>query len=190
MAVTIARELISAKLRGQELLVRENIKAAATADLIARLRERLASAENLDTIRQLEAQGAALYWSEWSGLAVCYPHRDRKRIPEHWRTFGTRKSPLTGSPRLAVNPPGALLNFCYALLESEARLAAAALGLDPGLGMLHVDTPHRDSLACDLQEPVRASVDAWVWDWVTREPLRRSDFFEDRYVCLCSQAIK
>jgi CRISPR/Cas system-associated endonuclease Cas1 len=71
-------------------------------------------------------------------------------VPNHWRCFGTRKSPLTGSPRLAVNPPNAILNYLYAVLESEARLAASALGLDPGIGVLHVDTDARDSLACDL----------------------------------------
>jgi hypothetical protein len=38
--------------------------------------------------------------------------------------FGARVSPLTGSPRLAVNPPNAVLNYLYAILESEARLSA------------------------------------------------------------------
>jgi len=47
------------------------------------------------------------------------------------------------------------LNYLYALLEAEARLAAATLGLDPGLGVLHVDTQARDSLACDLMEAAR-----------------------------------
>ena len=79
-------------------------------------------------------------------------------------------SPLTGSPRLAVNPPNAILNYLYALLESESRLAAAALGLDPGIGVLHVDTPARDSLACDLMEAVRPQIDGFLIDWVTREP--------------------
>jgi hypothetical protein len=87
---------------------------------------------------------------------------------------------LTGSPRLAANPPNAILNYLYALLESESRLAAASLGLDPGLGVLHVDTPARDSLACDLMEPVRAQIDAYLLDWVTRQPLRREWFFEER----------
>jgi hypothetical protein len=41
---------------------------------------------------------------------------------------------MTGSPRLAVTPPGAILDYCYALLESETRLAASVLGLDPGIG--------------------------------------------------------
>jgi hypothetical protein len=63
-------------------------------------------------------------------------------------------------------------------LESEARLAAATLGLDPGLGMLHVDTRARDSLACDLMEPIRPQVDAYVLDWIMREPLKRAWFFE------------
>jgi hypothetical protein len=99
---------------------------------------------------------------------------------DHWRTFGARISPLTGSPRLAANPPNAILNYLYALLESEARLAAAALGLDPGLGVLHADTTARDSLACDLMEPIRPQVDAYLLDWITPQPLDRKWFFEER----------
>jgi hypothetical protein len=101
-------------------------------------------------------------------------------VPDHWRIFGTRKSPLTGSPRVAANPPNAILNYLYALLESEARLAAAVLGLDAGLGVLHVDTTARDSLACDVMEPVRPHVDAYLLDWITRQPLHREWFFEER----------
>jgi CRISPR/Cas system-associated endonuclease Cas1 len=51
----------------------------------------------------------------------------------------------------------AMLNYLHALLEAEARLAVAALGLDPGLrGFLHPDSPSCDSLAIDVMEPVRA----------------------------------
>jgi hypothetical protein len=81
---------------------------------------------------------------------------------------------------LAANPPNAILNYLYALLESEARLAAVALGLDPGLGVLHVDTSNRDSLALDLLEPVRPQMDAYLLDWITRQPLRKEWFFEQR----------
>jgi hypothetical protein len=73
-----------------------------------------------------------------------------------------------------------MLNYMYCLLESEARLAAASLGLDPGIGFLHVDTDARDSLACDLMEPVRPHVDAFLLEWITGEPLRRDWFFEQR----------
>jgi len=73
-----------------------------------------------------------------------------------------------------------MLNYLYAVLESEARLAAAALGLDPGLGVLHADSGNRDSLALDLLEPVRPQVDSYLLDWITREPLSRQWFFEQR----------
>ena len=126
----------------------------------------------------IEATAALAYWSAWSNLRIQYPRIDLRRVPDHWQIFGARVSPLTGSPRLAVNPPNAVLNYVYAILESEARLAAAELGLDPGLGVLHKDTPNRDSLACDLMEPVRPLVDAYVFDWMNRGPLRREWFFE------------
>ena len=65
-----------------------------------------------------------------------------------------------------------------ALAESECRLAASACGLDPGIGFLHTDTANRDSLALDLIEPIRPAIEAWLLDWLMREPLRRADFFE------------
>jgi CRISPR associated protein Cas1 len=129
-------------------------------------------------VLSIEANAAKLYWSGWSRLPIQYPRTALIRVPEHWKTFGGRVSCLTGSPRLATNPPNAVLNYLYAVLESEARLAAAELGLDPGLGVLHRDTPNRDSLACDLMEPIRPLVDAYVFDWLSRGPLRREWFFE------------
>jgi uncharacterized Zn finger protein (UPF0148 family) len=141
----------------------------------------LTTAETIPAIRLLESQAALAYWSAWRAVPIMYPKNDLRRVPDHWRTFGTRVSPLTGSPRLAVNPPNAMLNYLYALPESETRLAAAAMGLDPGIGLMHVDTDARDSLACDLMEPVRSQVDAYLLDWITREPLRREWFFEQRH---------
>jgi len=179
-ALEIMRELMRAKLEGQQQLVRTKLANATAADIIAKLEESLSTAENLGTVARLEAQAASAYWSAWNELKINFPRQDVTRVPEHWRTFGTRKSLITGSPRLAANPPNAILNYCYALLECETRLASAAVGLDPGMGMLHVDTPARDSLACDIMEAVRPSVDSWLLDWIMREPFRRSDFFEER----------
>jgi CRISPR-associated endonuclease Cas1 len=179
-ALQITRELIRQKLAGQEQNARTKLLDSATADTIARFRAEVASAESIATVRLLESQGASAYWSAWRTLPINFPRNDLHRVPDHWRVFGARISPLTGSPRLAANPVNSILNYLYALLESEARLAAAALGLDPGLGVLHVDTPNRDSLALDLMEPVRPQVDAFLLDWITRETLRREWFFEQR----------
>jgi CRISPR-associated endonuclease Cas1 len=177
-ALEISRELIRAKLEGQERVVREQLKDPSASELIARFRERLADAESLDTIRYLEAQAAAVYWSAWSEVPVLFPRLDAKRVPDHWLRFGTRHSPLTGQPRLAVNPPNAILNYCFALAEGECRLALSACGLDPSMGFIHVDTPYRDSLALDLLETIRPSIEAWLLAWMIQEPFRRSDFFE------------
>jgi len=179
-ALRIARELISHKLGGQEQVARDGLHNAEAAEMIARFRMKVARVDSLDSVRLLESQAAKVYWSAWRDVSINFPRKDLLRVPDHWRTFGTRISPLTGSPRLAANPPNAMLNYLYALLESESRLAAAALGLDPGLGVLHVDTKGRDSLACDLMEALRPQVDAWVLDWISREPLAREWFFEQR----------
>ncbi len=179
-AVQISRGLISQKLEGQERIVRDSLQDATLADKIASFNSSLAKANTIDVIRQLESQAAQAYWSAWRGLPINFPRADYCRVPEHWRTFGTRKSVLTGSPRLAINPPNAMLNYMYALLESESRLAAASVGLDPGIGVLHVDTDARDSLACDLMEPARPHVDAYLLKWITEGPLRREWFFEQR----------
>ncbi len=179
-ALQISQELIAKKLAGQEQVARYKLIDSTVAQTIAHCRAGVINAETIDAVRQLEAQAAAAYWAAWYDLPVTFPKKDLPRVPEHWRTFGTRKSPLSGSPRLATNPANAILNYLYATLESEARLAAAALGLDPGLGFIHVDTPARDSLACDLMEPVRPQIDGFLVDWITREPLKREWFFEQR----------
>lgn len=179
-ALLITRELISQKLAGQENVARLKLLDCKTADKIARFRSEIPTAESISTIRLIESQAARTYWAAWSTLSVNFPKNSLKRVPDHWRSFGARVSPITGSPRLAANPANAILNYLYALLESESRLAAAAMGLDPGLGVLHVDTTARDSLACDLMEPVRPQVDAYLLDWITREFVHREWFFENR----------
>jgi CRISPR/Cas system-associated endonuclease Cas1 len=176
--VKIARELISAKLSGQEALVREKLKNVHAADSIAALQARLGDAPDLNAIRGIESRAAAEYWDAWRDLQILFPRKEVNRTPSHWLTFGPRHSPLTGGPRLSVNPANSLLNYTNAVAETECRLAACACGLDPGLGVLHTDTANRDSLALDLIETIRPAIEAWILDWLMREPLRRSDFME------------
>jgi len=179
VGLEICRKLIDAKLDGQERLARDGLKNSSASQEIASYRERLCTADTFPSIRVLEAHAAVAYFAAWRNLPVLWPKADCKRIPDHWRTVGSRHSPLSGGPRLAVTPVHAILNYCFALLESETRLAVVALGLDPSLGLgLHTDRPNRDSLPLDVLEPVRVEIERWVLNWITREPLRKSDFFE------------
>jgi CRISPR-associated endonuclease Cas1 len=179
VALQIARELIEQKLVGQERLAREKLANCSAADIIAQMRADVSRADSMQGIRLLEANAAYAYWSAWHSVPILFSKVDVRRVPDHWLTFGSRVSPLSASPRLAVNPANAILNYLYAILESETRLAAAAVGLDPALGLLHADTQWRDNLACDLMEPVRPQVDAYLLDWIGRG-LRREWFFEER----------
>ncbi len=176
----IARGLLDQKLVAQERLIREKFHDTAVAAQIASAREKLTTASSIEELRFFESQAARAYWTAWHNVPIMFSKSDLRRVPDHWLKFGLRASPLTGSPRLAINPPNAMLNYLYAILESEARLAAAALGLDPGLGVLHFDSRTRDSLASDLMEPIRPRVDAYLFDWITRERLCREWFFEQR----------
>jgi CRISPR/Cas system-associated endonuclease Cas1 len=91
---------------------------------------------------------------------VSFSRADEGQVAEHWRAFGERQSPLATSPRKAVTPAGAMLNYLYALAEFECRLALLAVGLDPGLGWAHRDAPYRDSAALGVLEALRPEVDA------------------------------
>jgi CRISPR-associated endonuclease Cas1 len=180
VALNISKKLVQQKLNAQEQLAREKLRDSKVADLIAANQAAVNEAQTIEGLRLSELRAALAYWSSWRNLPITFPKKDLSRIPQHWQRFGARISPLTGSPRLSVNPANAMLNYLYAILESETRLAAAALGLDPGIGLMHVDTDARDSLACDLMEPIRPLVDAYVLDWITREAIPREWFFEER----------
>lgn len=136
--------------------------------------------EGRDDLRLAEAVAAAAYWSAWSPVSVRFARRDLERVPTHWRTFGSRTSPLTGRPRLAANSANAILNYLYALLEGETTIAARVIGLDPGLGVMHADQLNRDSLAADLLEPVRPIVDRYVLELLPTRSFAPADFHETR----------
>jgi CRISPR-associated endonuclease Cas1 len=180
LGLRIARALIDEKLARQEALARGALGNPRAGRAIASARTVLSMAATFENIRYAEAQGGHAYWSAWRSIPIMFPRTDLPRIPDHWRVCGSRMSPLTKSPRLAANPSNAILNYLYAILEAETRSALAALGLDPGLGFLHMDTPTRDSLACDVMEPVRPQIDAYLLNWITKEALRRKWFFEQR----------
>ncbi len=118
-SLQIARELISQKLEGQERLTRDKLRNSTAAQTIASTRAALTKTTTIEGIRYLEAQAGHAYWSAWRAVPVIFPRADVRRVPEHWRTFGTRLSPLSGSPRLAVNPQrDPQLSLCAARIRS------------------------------------------------------------------------
>jgi CRISPR-associated endonuclease Cas1 len=178
--VEVGRWILTTKVAGQERILQS---LTSDPDLLAAMDDavsRLEQAVSIDEFVWAERDAALAYWNSWWRLPVQFATRDRGRVPDHWHTFGQRTSPLTGAPRLAVNPANAILNYLYALLEAEARLALLTVGLDPTVGIVHADSRGRDSLALDLMEAARPDVDQHVLTLLHARVFRASDFAETR----------
>ncbi len=81
------------------------------------------------------------------------------------------------------DPVNVCLSLAYTLFYQEAVTAIMISGLDSTLGCLHEPCYNRDSLACDLLEPIRPLIDAWVYELFHQHILRYEDFlFTD--ICL------
>ena len=181
--IDVARWLVSRKITGQGKLVLRRFGDSVTAETIADLALATEGVETIDELRKHEASAAALYFGTWSGRAECAPTfatKDRRRIPPHWSRYEGRRSVLASaaSNRKAERPVNAMLNYLYSLVEAEAILACQAVGLDPGLGIVHADAKGRQSLALDIMEPVRPDVDGFVLDMVEQRTFRKAEFTE------------
>jgi CRISPR-associated endonuclease Cas1 len=178
VGVNIAAQLIAGKLDGQAANLRA-LNDSEDANEIDRLGAVTRDASTLNDIRDAEARAAHIYFDTWSNtVRYQWAPKHRNRIPEHWQRFTHRHAPLAPRPSRASDPVNATLNYLYALAEVECRLACLALGLDPGLGIIHNDKKGRDSFALDLIEPVRPAVDAYVIELASDHLFRADDFTE------------
>jgi CRISPR/Cas system-associated endonuclease Cas1 len=148
----IARYLLGAKLGGQVGTLKACFGDLSAAGSIEALAEALHGAGTAEECRQLEASAANLYFGAWAGHPAASPAfaaTDRPRVPAHWHLFETRRSVLASANanRKAERPVNALLNYAFALLEAEAVIACQAVGVDPGLGIVHNDAKGRQSMA-------------------------------------------
>lgn len=180
LGLAIMRHLLRLKLDGQERVLRSFTAGQLAIPYMEVGRRALDAATDFPSLRLAEGRAAAAYWGAWSMVEADLKVTTRKGVPEHWLRFGQRSSALTGSPRLAVNPLNAMLNYLYAILETEARLALLAVGCDPGIGLMHTDAKSRDSMACDIMEVVRPDIDQFVLDYAKARTLLPENFVELR----------
>lgn len=177
VGLDIVRELLRRKLDGQAQTLADGGHGDA-AEGVSVQRDRLNEAPDIPALMAIESQAAKLYWAAWADVPVRFARRDAANVPDNWLSFGSRLSALTKSPRNASNPANGLLNYLYALLEAETRLACIQLGLHPGLGILHADQTDRDSFVLDLMEAARPGVDRWLLRFLSEHRFAKRDFFE------------
>jgi CRISPR-associated endonuclease Cas1 len=163
LGTAISLDLVRAKIKGQIGVLTSLGSPQEALGAMEGALGALEESTTLKAIRTLEATAARAYWTAWRDLPLTWAPGQAGRRPRQWRAVGTRASFLSGfSPRKATNPSNAVLNYLFAILEAECQIACHAVGLDPLLGFLHLDTPSRASLPLDIMEPIRPRVEAWT----------------------------
>ena len=160
----VIRYVLSRKLEGEAA----NLHKIVDVEEAGKIREIACSLVNITgvaSLRYAEAQAASIYWNAVKDTPIRFPKSELPRIPPHWSTLGTRSSVLTGSPRRAINPANAMLNYAFAIGETASVTALMAVGLNPQLGWLHADQSARNSAALDLLECIRPDIEQWLIDW-------------------------
>jgi CRISP-associated protein Cas1 len=137
---------------------------------------RLTPPESIDALLLVEAQAAYAYFAAWQMMPLRWKGTRRKPIPPEWHHVVARPSMVSGRNRHATHPVNAMLNYAYAVLESQVRITAVAQGLDPTIGYLHACRPGRVALVYDLMEPLRPQVDHLVLSFVRSHTFVPSDF--------------
>jgi len=171
-AAAVARAVTTGKVLNQRAVLRrylrdhggEDADAAdrnaieAAVDRVDRALVTLGRDQGLDSLRGIEGEAAAAYFSAFGHLI---------RAPD--LTFPGR---VRRPPTDLVN---ALLSFVYVLLTHDIRGALETTGLDPAAGFLHRDRPGRPSLALDLAEEFRA----WFADRLVLSLINRRQITPD-----------
>lgn len=158
--------LVRQKIRGQRAMLlraqrRRPDQRYALHKGLQRLTEmetRLAGVTNIDSLRGYEGAGAAMYFEAYQHLfAPQLAFNGRNRRP----------------PRDPVN---VVLSLTYTMLQAEAIRVLVSTGFDPQLGIYHLPSFGRESLACDLVEMYRPVMEHWIWRLFADEVLRPDHF--------------
>ena len=133
--------------------------------------------ETVNELRLLEARSAVAYFRAWYATSLLWRTSARHPIPDEWRTVGPRFTRVyaTGS-RNASHPVNAILNYAYAVLQSQVQIRLVAEGYDPMLGIMHSDRDDAAALVFDMMEPERPKVDRAVLAFLKSEALHPADF--------------
>ena len=96
--------------------------------------------KTVNELRLLEARSAVAYFRAWYATSLLWRASARHPIPDEWRTVGPRFTRVYASgSRNASHPVNAILNYAYAVLQSQVQIRLVAEGYDPMLGIMHSD---------------------------------------------------
>lgn len=124
----------------------------------------IAKAEQLDSLRGLEGEASARYFSAFDSLIL----NQKEDFFFHERN---RRPPM--------DRMNAALSFAYAILANDCAAALESVGLDAYIGFMHRDRPGRASLALDLMEELRGIMaDRLVLTLINTRVLQKKHFLK------------
>lgn len=142
---------------------------------LRQLEKAINSIEKTESLAQLRGVEGSAANANFQGLAKILPHSlgftGRNRTP----------------PRDPVN---AILSLTYTLLHFDMVRQIHLIGLDPHIGYYHSLAHGRESLACDLIEPMRPLIDEWSIDCFRERTLRPEDFSTRGQACHMGKAAR
>jgi CRISP-associated protein Cas1 len=187
--MAICRWLVEQKIARTLETLREAVPDSPAREIALReadasLREmRECPPQSIDVLHGIEGRVAQMYFRSWRPIPLKW--KGRKPISEEWRGIGPRVSPKSGTNRDATHPVNAVLNYGYAVLESQVRIAILSAGLDPLVGYLHGRYGGKQTLVLDLLELMRsAAVDRVVLEFAQTHTFSAGDVtLRDDGVC-------
>jgi CRISPR-associated protein Cas1 len=78
--------------------------------------------------------------------------------------------------RNAAHTINAMLNYGYAILESQVRIQSVADGYDPTLGIMHECREGSSAFVFDKMEPERPKIDRSILEFVKSHTFQAADF--------------
>lgn len=165
-ALNIAKNLVTEKLNRQLQFLQytdANYPDSAAhryhhCQQIIQILRQIPDIRNMDTLRGLEGAAAARYFNAWQSF-----------LPKSLKFSGRNRRP----PK---DPLNSILSLGYTLLHFEIVKHIHLCGLDPYIGFYHSPVHGRESLACDLLEPIRPQYDQWAISLFQKHTLSPQDF--------------
>lgn len=147
--VTLARDLVSTKIRNQRTLLQRNHvePPAIVLDRLKRLANQAQQVGSLESLLGVEGSAAAAYFGAFAGMIKT---EDAEGLQTFDFTSRNRRPPR--------DPVNALLSFAYSLLTRDLTIVCHAVGFDPFVGFYHQPRFGRAALALDLMEGFRPLV--------------------------------
>jgi CRISPR-associated protein Cas1 len=176
-ALSLARRLVSGKIRNQRTLLQRNHiepPAEALRDLKI-MAEKAERAQELDELLGIEGNAASIYFAYFAGMLKPDQEWEAGENGQAQNVF--RFDFVHRNRRPPRDPVNALLSLAYSLLTKDLTVVCNSIGFDAYVGYYHQPRFGRPALALDLMEPFRPLIaDSVVLSAINTRMVTENDF--------------